>query len=220
MGVRSFDATTQRGHHDGEGTDPRVGGGSTELKYRLDLVGPSVLDVVKYAGGWLFDRVSNGWTVTVLTDDPSDDRALKILGAEKFALEPVLGSSWDERRRPQTLAVAADLFANDARVRRGVLKAIRGGMTEVTLWGESCPAEWGRSGGPVRHVLSDAARAFKAHALAAADDKEAGAVVGDVEVFRAAVLGQPSAAASPLRIGDSVKSSGPQRASDTPPQSH
>jgi hypothetical protein len=67
-----------------------------------------------------------------------------------------------------TVAVAADLFGSDERVRRGVLEALDQGLTEVTLWGDHCPAELDQNVDPVQHRLSAAARAFKAQALAAA----------------------------------------------------
>ena len=79
---------------------------------------------------------------------------------------------WAERPHPQTVAVAADLFASDERVRRGVLGALEQGLTEVTLWGDSWPAELDDSVGPVAHHLSAAARAFKTQALTAAADPE------------------------------------------------
>ncbi len=36
------------------------------LRYRLDVLGVSAVDVVEAAGGWLYDRVMAGWEVTVL----------------------------------------------------------------------------------------------------------------------------------------------------------
>ncbi len=81
--------------------------------------------------------------------------------------------------------MAADLFNSDERVRRGVLGALEQGHTEVTLWGDECPADL--SVDPVRHELSAAARAFKAQALAAVNDPEA-ALVGSTEAFRCGTM--------------------------------
>ena len=67
-------------------------------------------------------------------------RPLQILGARVLDLERVLASS-SARPRPQALAVAADLFGCDSRVRQGVLQALDHGVTEVTLWGDTWPAE-------------------------------------------------------------------------------
>ncbi|BBY76215.1 hypothetical protein MPRF_31140 [Mycolicibacterium parafortuitum] len=142
------------------------------MRYRLDVVSPTVLDAVQYAGGWIYDRVMAGWDVCVLVDRHEDVRPLEILGAQTLELESVL-ESWEQRPHPQTVAVAADLFGRDDRVRRGVLGALEQGATEVTLWGGSVPSELNSSVESVEHRLSAAARAFKAQALKAAVDASA-----------------------------------------------
>jgi hypothetical protein len=162
------------------------------MRYRLDVVGPSVAEVVMHAGGWLFDRVMAGWDVTVLVADHPDDRPLQILGAEPLDLETAL-TSMHNRPHPQTLAVATELFERDARVRQGVLAALERGLTEVTLWGDTCPTELGDSVDPVCHELSAAAQAFKAQALAAAAVERT--EVGYTETFRIGVAATPSVAA-------------------------
>ena len=61
------------------------------MRYRLDVVAPSVPEVVRFAGGWLVDRVMAGWDVTVLIDTNEDLRPLEILGVDHPALvEPLL----------------------------------------------------------------------------------------------------------------------------------
>jgi hypothetical protein len=160
------------------------------MRYRLDVVAPTVLDAVRFAGGWVYDRVMAGWDVTVLVGDDEDVRPLEILGAEVRDLESVL-ASWEERPHPQTVAVAADLFDRDARVRRGVLEALEQGATEVTLWGEGLPAELDESVDSVQHRLSAAARAFKAQALAAANDPPVD--VGHTETFRCGMMASVAA---------------------------
>jgi hypothetical protein len=160
------------------------------MRYRLDVVAPTVLDAVRFAGGWVYDRVMAGWDVTVLVGDDEDVRPLEILGAEVRDLESVL-ASWEERPHPQTVAVAADLFDRDARVRRGVLEALEQGATEVTLWGEGLPAELDESVDSVQHRLSAAARAFKAQALAAANDTAVD--VGHTEIFRCGMMASVAA---------------------------
>jgi hypothetical protein len=87
--------------------------------------------------------------------------------------------------------VAADLFDRDARVRQGVLEALEQGATEVTLWGEGLPAELDESVDSVQHRLSSAARAFKAHALAAANVPDA--AVGHTETFRCGMMASVAA---------------------------
>jgi hypothetical protein len=163
------------------------------MRYRLDVVAADVADVVRFAGGWMYDRVMAGWDVTVLLAAGADERPLHILGVETADLESAL-ALWAERPHPQTVAVAADLFASDERVRRGVLGALEQGMTEVTLWGDSWPAEFDDSVGRVQHHLSAAARAFKTQALTAAGDPAAD-LVGSAETFRCGVMSCPSVAA-------------------------
>jgi hypothetical protein len=169
------------------------------MRYRLDVVASSVIDVVRFAGGWLFDRAMAGWDVTVLLPDHSaehaDDRPLHILGARTIDLEYALASVGN-RPRPQALAAAADLFGCDPRVRRGVLQALDHGVTEVTLWGETWPAELDDSVGLVQHRLSTAAQTFKAQALAAAASPASS--IGVVETFRSGLMACPSVAADLL----------------------
>lgn len=165
------------------------------MRYRLDVVARSVPEVVTFAGGWLVDRVMAGWDVTVLITGDEDLRPLEILGVKIQDLESAL-EDWTERPHPQTVAVAADLFATDERVRRGVLGALDQGMTEVTLWGERCPDELDSAVGAVHHELSAAARAFKAQALAALAGTSPGEVsVEATETFRCGLAALPSVAA-------------------------
>jgi hypothetical protein len=159
------------------------------VRYRLDVVAADVADVVKFAGGWLFDRAMAGWDVAVLVADHPDERPLQILGVEIVDLEYALATAGD-RPAPQTLAAAADLFGCDSRVRQGVVQALDQGATEVTLWGETWPAELDDSVGLVEHRLSAAAQAFKAQALAAAAMPQAS--IGLVETFRSRVMAFPS----------------------------
>lgn len=155
------------------------------MRYRLDVVAADVADVVEHAGGWLFDRTMAGWDVTVLLADHADERPLHILGVATLDLEQALATA-GERPAPQTLAASADLFGCDSRIRHGILLALDQGATEVTVWGRSCPAELADSTGLVAHRLSAAARAFKAHALAAAGI--GGTPVASTEVFRSRLL--------------------------------
>jgi hypothetical protein len=68
----------------------------------------------------------------------------------------------------QAIAVRADLYTSDVRVRQMVSSALDAGPAEIRLWGEGWPADLDSPADPVRHRLSVAARAFKAQALAAA----------------------------------------------------
>jgi hypothetical protein len=160
------------------------------MRYRLDVVAPTVSDAVKYAGGWIYDRVMAGWDVTVLLGGDEDPRPLQILGAETLDLNTVL-AEWEHRPHPQTIAVAAELFDRDPRVLAHVLNALDAGTTEVTLWGERLPAELDHSVDSAQHRLSGAAKAFKASALAATQD--CGADVGAAEVFRCGLMASVAA---------------------------
>lgn len=161
------------------------------MRYRLDVVAPTALDAVRYAGGWIFDRVMAGWDVTVLIGSRGDLRPLHILGAQTLDLDSVL-EEWEARPHPQTVAVAADLFDRDPRVLQHVRNALDQGATEVTLWGETLPAELDGSVDSAAHHLSAAARAFKSRALAAANDPEADHVAGS-ETFRCGMMASVAA---------------------------
>jgi hypothetical protein len=186
MTARSLD-TTDPGVQAARAVDhTRNPADGLNIRYRLDVVAPSVLEVVTHAGGWLFDRVMAGWDVTVFIADHSDVRPLQILGTQTLSLDYAFVSR-DDRPRPQALAVATDLFGSDLRVRRGVLKALERKLIEVTLWGEARSAEFDEATDSVQHHLSAAARVFKAQALAAA--AAANASVGMTETFRSRLSG-------------------------------
>ena len=68
------------------------------LRYRLDVIAVSALDVVQSAGGWLYDRAMAGWQVTVLLPDGSDARSLRILGVQALDLEDRLAAMGPARR--------------------------------------------------------------------------------------------------------------------------
>jgi hypothetical protein len=140
---------------------------TTLTRYRLDVVASSVDDVIRSAGGWLFDRAMAGWEVNLLIAQPSDARPLQILGINALplgnAFEPV--ANWPPT---QAIAVAADVLNNNQSVRGSVVAALDRGLTEVTLWGDTWPPGVHRRADAVQHRLSAAARAFKAHALSAA----------------------------------------------------
>lgn len=135
------------------------------LRYRLDVVAASAVDVVQSAGGWLYDRAMAGWEVTVLLPQGCDIRPLRILGVAAADLESSLcglGAGLT------SLAVSAEAFTGDARVRDTVLQSLDNRLTEVALWGEGWPLGVNRATTRAQHLLSGAARMFKGYALAAA----------------------------------------------------
>lgn len=129
------------------------------------LAGPSTTEVVRYAGGWLFDRVIAGWDVTVLTEDAVDARALRILGATPVELGAALAVAY-HGPRPHAVAVAAGLYASDERIRTRLHEAVDNGLADARLWDDTCRSESDAEHVPYRPTA--AARAFKAQALAAA----------------------------------------------------
>jgi len=137
------------------------------VTYRLDVVASNPADVVGSIGGWLYDRMRAGWDVNVLLPHRCDSRPLEILGVQVTDLDWQILSG-DTECAARGLAVSADMFASDARIRQEVLSALDRWMTEVTLWHDDWPLAVGHRTATVQHVLSRAARAFKRHALAAA----------------------------------------------------
>jgi hypothetical protein len=138
------------------------------FRYQLNVIAASVADVVQSAGGWLFDRRMAGWEVNILLSEQDDARAIRILGATTVDLRSGLASFLRGPERAAALAVAADLLAIDESIREEVLEAVRSGLTEVALWGDSRPANVGGQVDSTEYRLSAAARVFKGHALAAA----------------------------------------------------
>ena len=100
QGVRGDTRSRLRAAGGHERSD-RGSSGARDMRYRLDVVAPTVLDAVQFAGGWLFDRVMAGWDVTVLIPGDEDVRPLEILGPDTLDLESALESA-EERpiRRP------------------------------------------------------------------------------------------------------------------------
>jgi len=135
------------------------------LRYRLEVVAVSALDVVQSAGGWLYDRVMAGWEVTALLTHGCDTLPLRILGVQ--AADPKAGFPLTAAKS-HSLAVSAEAFSADARVREQVLACLDDRLTEVALWGDGWPLGVNRTVTTAQHVLSSAARRFKGYALAAA----------------------------------------------------
>jgi hypothetical protein len=160
------------------------------MRYRLDVIAGSVVDVVEAAGGWLFDRRMAGWDVTVLVPEDEDVHALRILGVD---ILPVGHTwvRWEDRPYVQGLAVAADLFERDSRVRQGVFHALEQGLPEVVMWGRDWPQGLACSDREVRHDLSGAARMFKSYAVNAASGREHFSS-DNVEIFQCGTIESPS----------------------------
>ena len=163
------------------------------LKPRVAAVARDATEVVRFAGGWLFDQAMAGWEVNVLTLDDGDVRSLRILGAHRHDLAPVLESRASPGSCLRAIAIPGELYRCDPGVRKIASRALAAAPGELLLWGDGVPADLGSELGlrprlrrapvPVLHRLSFAARAFKAQALAAARIAGPGAAVGDAESF-------------------------------------
>ena len=167
MATRSFTADDETAA--GIGPIERSTAGAGILRYQLNVVASTTEDVVQSAGGWLCDRARAGWDVNVLIAGGGDPRPFAILGATAVDLDEGFVSMVKSASRVGALAVSAELLATDARVRDEIVRMLKRGLTDVVVWGKQWPAELGRQADPVKHRVSPAARAFKTHALAAAD---------------------------------------------------
>lgn len=130
-----------------------------------------------------------GWEVTVVTEVRADERPLRILGARGHDLESAL-SSPVHGSCLQAIAVRAELYRADERLRRLVRAAAEGDRTDIRVWGDEWPDDLDVKAGVVSHRLSAAARAFKAQALAAAASAAEAAFdpASCTEVFRRAAI--------------------------------
>ena len=72
----------------------------------------------------MFDRASEGWTVTVVLTEPGDIRPLQILGLPTVCADAEVGSTSNAMR---LLAVSNDVLGNDARVRDAITTALNSG---------------------------------------------------------------------------------------------
>lgn len=146
------------------------------------MVAPRVVDAVRFTGGWLYDQVAAGWEVVVIVPENSDLRPLEILGVTAAVdLEAALRTV-PQAPMPDTVAVAAELFDTDARIRAGMLEALSEDPTVITVFGETVPVELESRFQDKKHQLSRAAQVFKSHALAAASMPRD--MVTRTEVFR------------------------------------
>jgi hypothetical protein len=136
-------------------------------RYQLTVVAASIVDLIGSAGGWMCDKARAGWDVKVALTDDDDVRPLAILGASPLGVDAELSDVMTLAGQGGALAVSAGVLT-DERIRASVLEILKRGLTQVTVWGQDWPADFGRTADPVEHRLSSAARAFKAHALGAA----------------------------------------------------
>ncbi|MEV0685435.1 hypothetical protein AB0I35_16375 [Nocardia sp. NPDC050378] len=159
------------------------------LRHRLAVVGPDAADIVRHAGGWLFDRAAAGWEVTALVTATDNAASLQILGATVLDLRQSLAISRHDLW-PTAVAVSVRSYLAEREVREGVLDCLDRGLAEVAIWGEDLPAELAERVATSCHRVSVAAMAFKSCALAAAGFP--GVSVPPVEPFRSGSLLPPA----------------------------
>lgn len=155
---------------------------------RLAVLACDAADVAACAGGWLFDRAQAGWETVVVLADVTGSAPLRILGATVLELEGPLSvpvhHTW-----PDLLVVAPGLYTSDPRVRQGVQDCVHGDRLTVITWDQPLPAELEDRFTHVGYPLSDAARAFKARAVAAAGTLPA--AIESLERFRVSTRRDP-----------------------------
>jgi hypothetical protein len=134
-------------------------------KYQLRVTARDATEVVSHAGGWLIDRAMAGWDVSVVLTENCDPLPLRILGVHADLREADEDSA--APLRSQSIAVSAGAIATDEELRSAVTRTAKRGLAEVIVWGDAAAALVPGLE-PVVHVLSSAARAFKARALMAA----------------------------------------------------
>src|SRR5258708_22935893 len=88
--------------------------GSLSAKPRVAAVARDAAEVVRFAGGWLFDQAMAGWEVNVLTRDDGNLQSLRILGAHPHDLAPVLESTAALGQCLRAIAIPAQLYLSDS----------------------------------------------------------------------------------------------------------
>jgi hypothetical protein len=138
----------------------------SSTRYQVCVVANDVGELVDLAGGWICDRIFAGWDVSVALSEPGDLRPLQILGITPVTQRRLRLISDDSGTA--SIAIAPGIFENDNHIRSVVLQALEQAASEVTFVGPSLPRDLDGRLARRQHRLSGAARAFKAHALAAA----------------------------------------------------
>jgi hypothetical protein len=197
MAVRTLSAADRVVHATRTPEPTQLPTPSKDLRYRIVVLSSNIADVVDSAGGWLFDRALAGCEVTALVGGRHDDRALRILGVQSADLDSALVTQLRDLE-PDALAVSADLYRCDPRVRQAVLEMMDAGLTNVIVWGDTWASELEGLVSSVHHPLSLAARAFKEHALRATAAPSGS--VDSHEMFRGVDLRTCQAACSHLVV--------------------
>lgn len=150
-------------------------------KHRLVVLGADEPEVVRTAGGLIYDWSSAGGDVTVQLGISHDDRPLRILGVKTSS--PIRRDSLrGDPLWPDAIITSQLLFRENLSVRAYFAEAAARGYAATAMSGNDWPSGLDQSVGHIRHRLSPAARAFKLQAMLAA-----GVVpeqLGSTELFR------------------------------------
>lgn len=155
-----------------------------DTRHCLVVLGMDESEVVCAAGGLIYDWSLGGWDVTVHLAASRDGRSLRILGAkaepltsaERLCIDPL---------QPDAVIVSSLLYQQNHSVREYVAEALLCSYTATAMLGDDWPVGLGQNAGPVAHRLSPAARAFKFHAMLAAEVPPTR--LGLMETFRGSV---------------------------------
>ena len=134
-------------------------------------VAATIEDVVKFAGGLIYDRVATGWDVAVHAQDASGEQSLRVLGASRLKRLSALTATRDgDPGWPDTVVVEAAFYERDPSVRRYVKQVrLNNALAQVVFCGVAVEkAKPGRDGA-LSYQLSAAANAFKLRALSCLD---------------------------------------------------
>lgn len=153
----------RRSHRSGSGAGSAPGN-----HCRIVVVSSTVDALVVSAGGYLYDRVREGWDVAVALSVAGDARPLNILGIRTHEAVDEPASVIAGLTPGTPLAVGADLLTENVTARQALARLAARGYGTVTVWGRPSHAEIEQGLEPVPHAPSTAARAYKASALRAA----------------------------------------------------
>jgi hypothetical protein len=140
--------------------------------YRILAAATTATEAVELAGGWLADRVREGWRISALIADTTDTTtlALEVLGVDTIPPTPIALSAYDIQTCG--LAILGCRSLEDPRIRSHVLTLLHRGVMEISVFGDTCPPELSHKLVPVSHHLSQAATALRKYALAAVNVTE------------------------------------------------
>lgn len=146
--------------------------------YRIRVFAPSVSNLVSLAGGWLCDRVQQGWRVSAAVAELAPISALHILGVtdaqplDTFTSHDQRSGDAESATCAAVLVVCAAMLDEHPVVRQQVRAALGNPGVEVIAWGTidaTLDERAAHAFAPARRApVSAAGRAFKVAALRAA----------------------------------------------------